>query len=85
MTYLKSSKEWMHHLSQRGYLPKNSCTRNENCFMVPNLSLFGLFHILFPRCECLDYLCDIAVQMKSHGLDPTEKPKPREDMDNGIL
>lgn len=36
-------------------------------------------------CECLDYLCDIAVQMKSHGLDPTEKPKPREDMDNGIL
>ena len=53
--------------------------------MVPDLSLFGLFHILFPRCECLDYLCDIAVQMKSHGLDPTKKPKPREDMDNGIL
>ena len=55
------------------------------CVAWPNLSLFGLFHILLPRCECLDYLCDIAVQMKSHGLDPTEKPKPREDMDNEIL
>ena len=34
------------------------------------------------RCECLDYLCDIATRMKLHGLDPTAKPK--EHFDNGI-
>ncbi|XP_069132762.1 methylthioribulose-1-phosphate dehydratase-like [Argopecten irradians] len=27
-------------------------------------------------CECYDYLFDIAVQMKLHGLDPTESPTP---------
>lgn len=31
------------------------------------------------RCECLDYLCDIAARMKLHGLDPTAKPKETSD------
>ena len=35
------------------------------------------------RCECLDYLCDIATRMKLHGLDPTAKPK--ETSDNGAV
>jgi methylthioribulose-1-phosphate dehydratase len=26
-------------------------------------------------CECFDYLCDIAVRMKSIGLDPTKVPE----------
>ena len=26
------------------------------------------------RCECYDYLFDIAVEMKLHGIDPTAKP-----------
>ncbi|KAJ7373703.1 hypothetical protein OS493_011312 [Desmophyllum pertusum] len=32
-------------------------------------------------CECLDYLCDIATQMKLQGLDPAAKPK--ENINNG--
>ncbi|XP_077785346.1 methylthioribulose-1-phosphate dehydratase isoform X1 [Podarcis muralis] len=32
-------------------------------------------------CECYDYLFDIAVQMKQHGLDPTAVPKE----ENGIV
>jgi methylthioribulose-1-phosphate dehydratase len=26
------------------------------------------------QCECIDYLCDIAVKMKSVGVDPTQVP-----------
>ena len=40
------------------------------------------FFMLLPRCESLDYLCDIATRMKLHGLDPTAKPK--ENADNGL-
>lgn len=32
-------------------------------------------------CECYDYLFDIAVQMKQHGLDPSKQPAG----ENGIL
>ena len=35
--------------------------------------LIGISH--FPsRCECYDYLFEIAVKMKSHGLDPEAVP-----------
>lgn len=37
--------------------------------------------VLSFRCECYDYLFDIAVQMKQHGLDPTAVPKE----ENGIV
>lgn len=32
--------------------------------------------IIHSRCECHDYLFDIATQMKSVGLDPSEVPVP---------
>ncbi|XP_065060397.1 methylthioribulose-1-phosphate dehydratase-like [Rhopilema esculentum] len=28
----------------------------------------------WPECECFDYLFEMAVQMKLHGIDPSEKP-----------
>lgn len=31
--------------------------------------------VLHLRCECYDYLFDIAVQMKQHGLDPATVPE----------
>ena len=34
-----------------------------------------LVYMFIYRCECYDYLFDIAVQMKLHGLDPTAEPK----------
>jgi len=34
-------------------------------------------------CECFDYLFDIAVMMKSHGLDPTAKPEEIDELPNG--
>ena len=32
------------------------------------------YHTIFCRCECFDYLFEMAVQMKLHGIDPSEKP-----------
>ena len=32
------------------------------------------YHKIFCRCECFDYLFEMAVQMKLHGIDPSEKP-----------
>lgn len=43
-----------------------------------HISLFFPFDF---RCECYDYLFDIAVQMKQHGLDPSKHPAG----ENGIL
>lgn len=36
---------------------------------------------LFSRCECYDYLFDVAVSMKKVGLDPTQLPVG----ENGIV
>ena len=36
-----------------------------------------LFSFLF-RCECYDYLFEVAVEMKKSGLDPCEIPVPPE-------
>lgn len=32
--------------------------------------------VYYFRCECYDYLFEIAVDMKKSGLDPTEVPTP---------
>ena len=33
-----------------------------------------LAFFLIPRCECYDYLFEIAVQMNQFGVDPTATP-----------
>lgn len=48
----------------------------ELCFAT-----FGSFCFFFYRCECYDYLFDVAVSMKKVGLDPTQLPVG----ENGIV
>ena len=48
-----------------------------SCFvlsMVVCLKYVFDYHTIFCRCECFDYLFEMAVQMKLHGIDPSEKP-----------
>lgn len=58
-----------------------------NHYFLNNMARLGpyfTFCFYFPfnsRCECYDYLFDIAVQMKQHGLDPSKHPTG----ENGIL
>ena len=37
-------------------------------------NLYCMFLLVIFRCECYDYLFNIAVEMKLHGLDPTSIP-----------
>jgi hypothetical protein len=37
-----------------------------------------LYALIFCRTECYDYLFDLAVQMKLHGLNPQDTPEQHE-------
>ena len=36
------------------------------------------------RCECYDYLFDVATQMKQCGLDPAQQPSDQPQLDNQV-
>ena len=46
--------------------------------MPSSVSWFKPFLLVFPRCECYDYLFDLAAQMRRCGLDPAATPTGEE-------
>ena len=47
--------------------------------MTPSSPLRPYHSALIDRCECLDYLFEIAVEMKKLGLDPCAPPEFEKD------
>ena len=46
--------------------------------IADELTMIITKHLCMCRCECYDYLFEIAVEMKKCGLDPAQVPKPPE-------